>query len=136
MILVKTKLKKSSLHGVGIFADEFIPKGTRVWEFCPFFDLVLTKQQLNQLSVPARAQVLHYAYISKKTGRYVLCSDDSRFFNHQAPPNVICQVPEGSDSDEALVCFACKDIFPGEELTNDYAEFDADPDITDSDKPR
>ncbi|HHT9130556.1 MAG TPA: SET domain-containing protein-lysine N-methyltransferase [Candidatus Brocadiaceae bacterium] len=55
-----------------------------------------------------------------------MCTDDARFFNHQEPSNVTCRVPEGSDVVEALECFATKDILPGEELSNNYKEFDAD----------
>lgn len=127
MILVKTKLDKSKIHGIGIFATGFIPKGTMIWKFDPILDLVLSKEQVDRLSEPAKEQFLNYAYISKKTKNYILCSDDSRFFNHETDPNTTCHVPENPDSDEALVCFASKDINPGEELTNNYAEFDNDP---------
>ena len=50
MILVKTKLGKSNIHGIGIFAKEFIAKETLVWKFNPIFDLVLTKEQVAKLS--------------------------------------------------------------------------------------
>ena len=42
MLLVKTYLDKSLIHGVGVFADEFIKKGTLMWEFNPLIDVVLT----------------------------------------------------------------------------------------------
>lgn len=127
MILVKTKLDKSNIHGIGIFAKEFIPNGTVVWQFNRAFDLVLSKEEVDQLSDAAREQFLNYAYVSKKTGHYILCSDDSRFFNHDLNANTKCQVPKNPDSDEALICFATKDIQLGEELTNNYKEFDNDP---------
>ncbi len=127
MIFVKTKLDKSNIHGIGIFSKEFIPKGALVWKFDPVFDVVLTKDQVDKLSDAAKEQFLNYAYESKKTRNYVLCSDDSRFFNHVSTPNTSCYVPEDPDSDEALVCFATKDIEAGEELTNNYAEFDNNP---------
>ena len=36
---VKTIIKESDIHGIGLFADEFIPKGTKIWEFTPNFDI-------------------------------------------------------------------------------------------------
>jgi len=124
MILIKTKLKPSELNGIGVFSEEFIPKGKLLWKFNSDFDLVLPREQVDQLSDAAKEQFLHYAYLSKKTGRYVLCSDDSRFFNHQDQANTICEVPPNSASGEALYCFAVRDIYKGEELTNNYRDFD------------
>ena len=82
MILVSAKLKSSDIHGIGIFAKQFIPKGTKVWEFKDGFDLIFSKEQVDNFSEAAKEQILNYAYISKKTGNYILCTDDSRFFNH------------------------------------------------------
>lgn len=127
MMLARAKTGPSNIHSIGLFAKEFIPKGTKVWEFTEGFDLILTKEEVRNLSEAAREQFLNYAYLSKKSGKYVLCSDDARFFNHQIPPNVTCQIPEGSKVVEALECVAAKDIQPGEEITNNYEEFDADP---------
>ena len=127
MILVKSKLDKSNIHGTGLFAEEFIAKGALVWKFDEKFDLVLTKEEVDQLSPAAKEQFLNYAYIGKKSGKYILCSDDSRFFNHSLTPNVKCEVPENPDSEDDLVCIAVQDIKVGEELTCDYREFDDDP---------
>ena len=40
MLLVKTKLENSQIPnaGLGCFAVEFIPKGTKIWEFNSDFD--------------------------------------------------------------------------------------------------
>lgn len=127
MILVKSKTRQSKIHGVGLFADEQIIKGTKVWEYTPWFDFSLTKEQVDKLSTASREQFLNYAYLSKDTGKYVLCSDDARFFNHQKNPNVTCKIPEYPKFDEDLECFAVRDIIKGEELTCDYSEFDLDP---------
>lgn len=40
MLLIKTKLDLSKIHGVGLFADEFIAKGTKIWEYRPNFGLI------------------------------------------------------------------------------------------------
>ena len=79
MLLVKTKIAKSSIHGIGVFADQPIKKGTVIWKFMPEFDISFSKQEVEKLSNPAKEQFYHYAYFDKKYGKYVLCSDDARF---------------------------------------------------------
>ena len=39
MLFVKTRLGESLLHGIGLFADEFIARHTVLWKFTPGFDL-------------------------------------------------------------------------------------------------
>lgn len=126
MILIKSNLAPSKIHGIGLFADEFILKDTKVWEFYKGFDLAITKEEFNKLSLAAQEDVLNYAYINKKTGKYILCSDDSRFFNHQKNPNVRCLYSK-DDPNNDVVCFVNRDIEKGEELTCDYEEFDDNP---------
>lgn len=127
MMLVKAKTGPSDIHGIGLFAKESISKGTKVWEFTPGFDLVLTKDEVARLSEAAREQFLNYAYTSKESGNYILCSDDARFFNHESNSNITCMVPSGTHIENALECFAVRDISAGEEITNNYTEFDANP---------
>ncbi len=123
MLLVKTRLGPSSIHGIGLFADEFIPKGTMVWDFKPGFDMEMGKKEIDELSPPAREQALKYAYLSKMKGIYILCSDDARFFNHSDDPNTTSvDSPDGKKNHD----IANRDIPRGEELTADYGAFDAD----------
>lgn len=57
-----------------------------------------------------------------RTGLYVLCGDDARFFNHSEDPNCFDFY---SDEEQDLTA-ARRDIRTGEELTCDYALFDLD----------
>jgi hypothetical protein len=82
--------------------------------------------QLLACSPPALAQLLSYGYRSKATGRLIVCTDDSRFFNHSPTPNTRSSVPPGATHPEALEILAAVDIFPGDELTENYTEFAAD----------
>lgn len=120
MLLVKTKVKNSDLHGLGLFADEFIPKDTIIWKLNPSFDLLLGKDLYN-LSETAKKQVLHYAYFDNNYNKYVLCSDDARFFNHSNTPNCLDKMIGGED-----LTIAARDILEGEELTSDYSTFSSD----------
>ena len=118
MLMVKTKIGPSSINGIGLFADQFIPKGTVVWKFMPNFDLLMSEQETNELSKPAMGQFYHYAYLDKKHGRYMLCFDDARFFNHTKNPNCDEKIDD--------ITIAARIIQVGEELTVNYKDFYGD----------
>lgn len=122
MLLVKTKIGLSKLSGIGLFANQFISKGTVIWKFNPDLDLVIDDIQLANLPDIAKEQILHYDYFNLKTGKHVLCFDDARFFNHSENPNII-----GVDSpyDDEGINTATRDIHKGEELTVNYKTYDA-----------
>lgn len=126
MLLVKTKIGPSPIAGIGIFADEFIPKGTRIWEFKEGFDLRFDAHFSDTLSEPARKQFLNYSYKNPKTGLYVLCADDARFFNHSDTPTVEDLYFDDPTENSEGISIAARDINPGEEITSDYRNFDAD----------
>jgi SET domain-containing protein len=120
MLLVKTYLDKSSIHGIGLFAAQRIPRGTVIWRLHPPVDVLLTAEQLEALPEASRWQIEKYTYLDRMLGKFVLCGDDARFFNHADAPN--CHdlpSPEGGST------VAARDIEAGEELTSDYASFDA-----------
>ncbi len=116
MFLVQTELRNSSVHGFGVFAREFIPAGTRVWEYLDGFDRRMSPEFVASLPEVARQTVLHYCAFWK--GAYVTSADNSRFLNHSFTPNL--RSFEEPDCDVAL-----RDIQIGDELTEDYREFDA-----------
>jgi SET domain-containing protein len=122
MLLVKTKLDVSPIHGIGLFADQFIPKGTVIWEFNELIDLVLMKDQIEQLAENARQQIEKYSYRDIRSRQYILCGDDARFFNHSDNPNCYDDYRDETES----ITFTRRDIAPGEELTCNYALFDLD----------
>jgi SET domain-containing protein len=127
MLLIKTRLGESAIHGLGLFAGEAIARGTVVWRFTPGFDLDADRQSLDELDRPLRDYLLHYGYIDVRTGRFVLCCDHARFINHSDAPNigpVFDSDPHGTD-------IALRDIAAGEEITTDYALIeDSRPDQT------
>jgi SET domain-containing protein len=121
MLLVKTYLAESHIHGIGLFAAQRIPKGTVVWRLEPTLDLELTEAQIEALAPPAREQIEKYTYLDLVRGTYVLCGDDARFFNHSEAPN--CHDFPDADGGTTV---AARDIAEGEELTSDYSRFDAE----------
>jgi uncharacterized protein len=120
MLLVKTFLGPSKIHGIGLFAAERIRAGAVVWRMSPVIDLELTDDDLEALAGPARDQIHKYTYTDLVSRKLVLCGDDARFFNHEDEPNCYDQ-PDA----EGGKTVAARDIEAGEELTCDYAKFDA-----------
>ncbi len=115
MLLVKTKIGKSDIHGTGLFADEFIPKGTVTWEWNPLIDIAFDKSVVESLPDIQKDYLLYYAYLDKDLNKLVLCSDNQRYINHSKKTNV--------DSTPRKDV-ANKDIFPGDELLCDDKLFD------------
>jgi SET domain-containing protein len=123
MLLVKTRIGLSSIHGIGLFADEDIPRGTVVWDFMPPFDVMVSAKKVNFLPEAARAQVLKYSYYDDDEGKYVLCGDDARHFNHSETPNTGNGCGQnGTGNATIAIC----DIRAGEEITCNYFDFDSE----------
>lgn len=121
MLLVKTSKHNSGIHGIGLFAGQFILKGAATWRFTPGIDQALHPAELGRIPDAARDQFLMYAYLDIRTGLYVLCADDARFMNHSPTPNVVGDY----EQDPVFgVDVATRDIQEGEELTCDYRTFD------------
>ncbi len=121
MLLVRTYLAPSRIHGIGLFAGQRIARGTVVWRLDPRIDVELAERDIEALAPPARDQVRKYTYLDLVRGTYVLCGDDARFFNHDDHPN--CHDYPDADGGTTV---AARDIEEGEELTSDYARFDAE----------
>ena len=117
MLLVKTKLGASNRHGIGLFADQFIPKGTVTWRYNPEFDLSFPPDCLSRMPAFVKEQFFKYSYFNHEQKKYILCFDDQRFINHSAKPNVQAK----PDYDTAI-----KDINKGEELLCNYRDYEHD----------
>ena len=115
MLLVRTKIGFSGIHGIGLFADQFIPKGTITWKYDPEFDISFTEEQVEKLSDIAKERFFHYSYFDKDLNKYVLCWDDLRFINHSDDPN-IDSTPRQD--------MAKRDIHLGEELLCNYDHYE------------
>lgn len=116
MMLVRTVLGASAIHGIGIFAAEDIPAGTQIWESNLTLDIHIPEAQVSSLPPLAAEFVDIYAYPSlHKPGHMVLESDNGRFMNHTTTPNT-----NFSDRNKG---FAKVGIKKGEEITCDYREF-------------
>jgi SET domain-containing protein len=116
MLLIYTTLGSSSIHGIGLFAAQFIPKGTVTWRYHSDFDIAYSTQEIDKLSLPAKEQLLKYTYYDQDLQKYILCCDDQRFINHSSnDPNILSTPRED---------IAARDIQEGEELLCDYNCYD------------
>ncbi len=114
MLLVKTYLDKSPIHGIGVFAGELIRKDTKIWRFVFGFDRYYSKRQIAKLPKPAREHIKLHGY---QWGNEILLSMDyDTFMNHSDRPNTYFH--------NGYV-LARRNIRNGQEITNDYREFEA-----------
>lgn len=123
MLLIKASPKPSSIHGLGLFADEDIPKGTMIWKFSPMLDRELTSDEFAQLAKGEQDYIHFYGFQSKKTGKYHLSFDNVKFINHSKTPNTASDV-SSTDTEYPLV--AIRDIGAGEEILQDYGDFESE----------
>jgi SET domain-containing protein len=121
MLLIKTTIKSSAIHGIGCFTEEKILKGQVIWQFDERIDLRIPASELPNFPPPIRDFLNMYTYAAMYQGQKVmiLCGDHSRHFNHSDNPNL---------RDTELTSFAARDIEIGEELTCDYYSFDINTD--------
>jgi SET domain-containing protein len=116
MLLVRTKLALSQIHGIGLFADQLIPKGTEVWRFVPGFDIEKTDDEIAAYPSYILDWFKCYGYLDYHFGRYILCADDARFVNHSDNPNI----NQDYSLDFYGVNLAIHDIQRRDEITIDY----------------
>jgi len=123
MLLVKSFLKFSEIHGLGCFTAEAIKAGQVVWKLDLFLDVEMDASKIDSYPVAIKSFLQMYAYGQesgpKKT--FILCGDHARHMNHSENPNLL----EAGDSSN----IAARDIQIGEELTCDYNSFDTDASI-------
>jgi len=118
MLLYKSYIKPSAIHGIGLYTAEPIEKGRLMWKFTPPFDVAFTDDLWKLLHPDAATYIRHYSYLCHFSKLWILCGDNARFYNHSDTPNTE-QDPTNIYQDLAL-----RDIKVDEEITCDYGKFD------------
>jgi SET domain-containing protein len=122
MMLIKTRVQPSAIHGLGLFAREFIPRGTPVWRFEAGFDHDFSPAQFAALPPLAREHTRWFCFVSKIDGHVILSGDHACFFNHSPAPNTGAPL----QATPPVETVALRDIAAGEELTCNYYDYDTD----------
>lgn len=117
MLLVRTYVAESPIHGLGLYAGEDIPKNTIVWKFNPIIDKFIDPEEIPTLPEHIQEFINTYAYLLEETNNYCLGLDNDRFTNHSENPNTKAIMGESK-------VIAIRDIKKGEEITSNYREFD------------
>ncbi len=115
MFLIRTSLRPSAIHGIGVFTDEPIQKGQLVWEFDPRVDICIPLDEMKNFPPAMQEFLFHLSYVELVDGRkmMVLCADNAKYVNHADDPNLL-------DTEDNLCEYAVRDIAAGEELTCNY----------------
>lgn len=121
MMLIQTRVRPSAIHGLGLFAEEFVPRGTPVWRFVPEWDREFSTAQVAAFPLPAQRHVQWFAFRDAACDCWVLGGDGAIFMNHAVQPNT--GAPPAAVAPVTTV--ALRDIAAGEELTCNYFAFDA-----------
>lgn len=122
MMLIHTQVAPSQIHGLGLFTVGPIAKGTPVWRFEPGFDHAISPEQFAALPPLAREHLRSYAYVSQADGHLIRSGDHTCFMNHSPD----CNTGAPASATPPVTTVALRDLAAGEELTCDYAAFDAD----------
>lgn len=116
MQFVETQVKPSPIAGLGLFAAQRIPKGTIVFRWVAGFDLLWTMEQFNAFPELARKTLYRFGW--RHGDGWRASYDESRYTNHSKMHQNITWDPT-QDASVAL-----RDIEVGEEILEDYEEFD------------
>jgi hypothetical protein len=96
--------------GYGVVATRLIPAGTITWVLDKL-DKVFSPGEFNAFEAHYQAILDTYTFRDGK-GNYVLCWDNGRFVNHSFRSNCLTTAYDFE--------IAIRDIYPGEQLTDDY----------------
>jgi uncharacterized protein len=112
MLVVRTYVAASGIHGAGVFLAEPVKSGQVVWRFDPIIDVEITEDQLASLPDGARETAMMHAFLNHD-GRMILSRDNAVFFNHSEHPTTL------NDGD---VNIAARDLPVDTELSEDYRQ--------------
>ena len=109
------QVRRSKIHGKGVFATRRIPKGTRLIEYKG--ERISWEEADRRYDDDIQPHHTFLFAVDDKTvidgGRY---GNDARWINHSCDPNC-----EAVDEDGRIFIETIRDIEPGEELTYDYS---------------
>jgi uncharacterized protein len=119
----RIEVRESGVHGRGVYATQFIPRGARIIEYAG--------QRVSWEDAPDDENNPHTFNFGLESGAVInaeIGGNDARWINHCCDPN--CEAIEEQDR---IFIYATRDIELGEELFYDYA-MEIDEPITEESK--
>lgn len=110
-------VRRSKLHGNGVFAARKIPAGTQIIEYK---GARISAEEADRRHPTNPDDPNHTFYFALSSGRVIDGGDkgnDARWFNHSCEPN--CESEENASGKRVFIR-ALRDIKRGEELVYDY----------------
>ncbi len=108
-MLVLTETKPSRIHGRGLFATCFLPRGSILWRFMPQDHRIPLKDALEAQK--------HYGYVNPdRPESLVVCADHACFWNFGLNGEANCGPSRLLVDDGESAIIALRDIAVGEEL--------------------
>ena len=120
MIHINYRLKESGLHGIGLFANQDIKKGELIYTASPLLDVNINQEQFDSLNDSEKKEIKYWGFYDIPSKKWHVDFDVSKFINHLE----IGSVTQDPNHTEAYLV-AAKDISSGEELTQNYLEFES-----------
>lgn len=121
---VKTEVRQSGVHGRGVYAGQFISKGTRIIEY--------TGERVSWESAPDDngPHTFNFGLDNGDVINPEVGGNDARWINHSCDPNC-----EAIEEDDRIFIYAKRNIQAGEELLYDYA-MEIDEPVTEASKKK
>lgn len=125
MYIVQVEIRDSNIDSKGVFALEFIPKGTIVWQYSEDHDRKMTPSEFDHLDEEAKIALQRIAYLSPTTKMWVTPPDnDPACYTNHNPDSFNTSVSFEPKVSEEPLFRANRDIKIGDEITNNYTDFD------------
>lgn len=124
MIHIKYKLDRSDKHGIGLFADEDLKAGQLVYTASPLLDVNITQEQFDSLNDREKEEFRWWGFFDEASQRWHVDFDVSKFINHSFDATV---TQDKNYTDAYLI--TTRDVKKGEELTQNYLEFESEEDL-------
>lgn len=124
MIHIKYKLDTSVHHGIGLFADEDLAQGQVIYTASPLLDVNITQEEFDSLTDSEKKEIRWWGFKIEDEGVWHVDFDVSKFINHSYSPTV---TQDQTHTDAYLI--TTRDIKRGEELTQNYLEFETAEDL-------
>lgn len=124
MYIVAVKIADSPIAGKGVFAEQAIEKGETCWIYKQGYDIELSTEEYKAIPEETKSRIAKTGYLSPWTDKYIFPPEDdpAQYTNHSANNNLSVIYDESASPEPYFI--ANRDIAIGEELTNNYHEFD------------